>query len=710
MILLRAGSLEQVGELEAETLKVDMSERNSTASATMAMGTELTRNDWIMDTDWPGRSTVWRVRSRDNSYETSTATVNLEHVINSLRDVSIFGNVTPATILDQKGAKQCTARQAAEFILRHQSDWVLGDFDYDLSAPFSFNGETLYDAMEIISGALDGAEWQYDFSSYPFTLHIRDGRLGEVCEMRESRNMSTLRVSEDWSKTYTRIYPIGKNNIKLPEEYLSHNEEIYGRRDKIETDQSQGTVEMLRLWAEERLRKHSEPTVSIQISGLELSRSTGEDLDALILGRICQVAMPKYGTVIREKIVKLSWRDRLKEPESVTVTLCNSEDDVAKIISKSNSGGGRKAREEAEDHAWFVDTADHVAMVAEAIVGREGDSVDWSRVAEIIVDGTGISQSVTKAEEDIIKERSRITQTENKIALIVDANGIRPAQIVAAINNGGSEIKLSADHITLDGETVAKSLDGKEIICGDLSADQIICTNMKAMGAVDLSNGAWMGENSLGDSFIAVEKRTSGDTVTLVFSLAGGGTEEITFNKAGSVTPALSGSWSGGVLTIDSTPEPLAKLYYYLGKDVSWSGNTAKVSITSARSGSDPGTEVYSFDVSAQARYDAGKNSVTLSDPEWGEIVTNNTNSVRIDASNGQSKTANIYLDRGSWSGKNVYVYVKKDNAQGENLARLQVSVPSSGWSYSRVSVAEGYYRYDIKLNGTTVYAFSMNH
>lgn len=706
MKILRAGSLEQVGELEAESLKVDMSERDSKASATMAMGTELTRNDWIMDTDWPGMSTVWRVRSGDNAYETNTATVNLEHLINSLKDVSIFGNVTPATILDQKGAKQCTARQAAEFILRHQSDWVLGDFDYDLSAPFSFNGETLFDAMEIISGALDGAEWQYDFSSYPFTLHIRDGRLGEVCEMRESRNMSTLRVSEDWSKTYTRIYPIGKNNIKLPEEYLSRNEEVYGRRDKIVTDQSQGTVEMLRLWAEEWLRKHCEPMVSIQITGLELSRRTGENLDKLMLGRICRVPMPKYGTVIREKIVKLSWRDRLKEPESVNVTLCNSEDDVAKILSQSNSGGGRKAREEAEDHAWFVDTADHVAMVAEAIVGREGDSVDWSRVAEIIVDGTGISQSVTKAEEDIITERSRITQTENRIALIVDANGIRPAQIVAAINGGSSEIKLSADHITLDGEAVADSLSSQDIYCNDIHPSNAIIGYTTTDG-LNIAGGTFLyGDNDMREAIVDASVNESTNTLTL--KRANG--ETVTFKKAGSVTPALSGSWSGGVLTIDSTPAPLAKLYYYLGKSVSWSGNTAKVSITSARSGSDPGTEVYRFDVSAQARYDAGKNSVTLSDPEWGEIVTTNTNSVRIDASNGQGKTANIYMQTGSWSGKSVYVYVKKDNAQGENLARLLVSVPSSGWSYSRVSVAQGAWRYDIKLNGTTVYSFSMNH
>ena len=78
---------------------------------------------------------------------------------------------------------------------------------------------------------------------------------------------------------YTRIYPIGKKNLHITGDYLSQNEEIWGRKDKVETDQSKETEQMLRLWALDRLRRHCEPTVTITIGGLELSQATGEPLD-----------------------------------------------------------------------------------------------------------------------------------------------------------------------------------------------------------------------------------------------------------------------------------------------------------------------------------------------------------------------------------------------------------------------------------------------
>ena len=147
---------------------------------------------------------------------------------------------------------------------------------------------------------------------------------------------------------------------------------------KTETDQSITKKELLRAWAQDRLERHCEPNVTVTISALELAEATGEALDRFTLGYPCQVPLPEYGTTILERVTKLAWGDKLREPERVTVTLANQLNDVTNIIKQLSSSGGRNAgggaKAQEEDHAWIVDTADHVGLVAEAIIGKDGET------------------------------------------------------------------------------------------------------------------------------------------------------------------------------------------------------------------------------------------------------------------------------------------------------------------------------------------------
>lgn len=421
MIILQGQSLIGGEQFTPDSMGLNLSERQSTATVNVGPDAPgIAVNQWMQDNREPGKGIVWRVKAVDETYNTRSRVVTLEHLINSLRDISMFGEVKPKDMAGSASATTCTAKQAAQYVLSKQSIWTLGDFEYSTSAPFSFNGDDLFSAMEKISSALDDPWWDYDFSSMPFKLHIRKQTSAKQCEMRMGRNISTLRKTVDRTNMYTRIYPIGKKNLHIDGDYISRNEEIWGRKDKVETDQSQETKEALQLWALDRLKRHCEPIVTITVGGLELSEATGEPLDHLILGTICQVPLPEFGTTITERITKLSWKDKIKEAENVTATLCNARQDLATIISQQASGGGGGARaaakEAEEDHAWFVDTTDHVAMVAEAIVGREGQTVDWSRVAEIIVDGEGIHQKVVQAEEDIVTAFTDIEINESAIS------------------------------------------------------------------------------------------------------------------------------------------------------------------------------------------------------------------------------------------------------------------------------------------------------
>lgn len=429
MIKLIGQSLSRGAQIDAESIALNLMERQSTAALSLGPEEpEVAVGEWMLDDVEPGAGIVWRVKTVDDTFNTRTRAVTLEHIINTLRDVSMFGEHKTSTIAGDEKAKTVTARQAAEYVLAFQNIWTLGDFEYDMSAPFMFNGDDLFSAMEKISSALDDPWWEYDLTSLPFRLHIRHRSSAKTCEMRMGRNIATLRKTVDRSQMYTRIYPIGKKNLHIEGDFLSKNEGIWGRKDKVETDQSQETEEALRLWAQDRLNRHCEPLVTITIGGLELSRATGESLDHLTLGTMCQVPLPEFHTTITERITKLSWKDKVKEPESVTVTLCNIRQDLASIISQQAAGGGGGARaaakEAEEDHAWFVDTDSHVAMVAEAIIGRSEDGVDWSRVAEIIVDGEGIHDYVVAAQGSLVVAFGRMDMTDESMTTIYQKTGV----------------------------------------------------------------------------------------------------------------------------------------------------------------------------------------------------------------------------------------------------------------------------------------------
>ena len=419
MILLNGQSLKAKARFRAESMPLNLEERNSQATITVGPDApEISINDWLKDDTEPGKGIIWRVKTVRKQVETRTRTITLEHVIQTLKDVAMFGEITPKTITGNSSAAKCTARQAITYALGQQSVWRLGDLCENPSNPYTFNGESVYSALETVTGSLDGAQWEYDLGSLPFTVHIRKQPSGFQSEMRMRRNITTLSIQIDRSRMYTRHYPIGKNNLHISGNYLSKNEGVWGRVDKIETDQSLDTQEKLRAWSQERLDRHCEPLVTVTVTGLDLSEATGEPLDHIVVGRNCRMPLPEYGTTMTERVTKMAWADKIKEPKKVTVTLANQVEDVASIINSQSASSGRAgragAKKDEEDHAWFVDTTDHVAMVAEAVAG-EGASQNWSRVSEVLVDGQGIHQRVTKAEGEIVTQSAKIDVNERRI-------------------------------------------------------------------------------------------------------------------------------------------------------------------------------------------------------------------------------------------------------------------------------------------------------
>ena len=446
MILLSGHSLAQARRVPMEALSLQLRERDSSATMTPADMTGIGTDSWLLDDTGPGAGIVWRVASINRNYATRTPTVQLEHLISSLRDRILFGEVNAKTITGSTTATSCTAEQAVRYILGKQGDWALGQMDYNVSNPYKFDGDTLYDALETVTASLEDAWWTYDFTVYPFRLNIIRKPSGVACEMRPGRNLTTISKSISRSGMYTRFYPIGKDDLHLSTEYVEKNADIYGVISKTETDQSKDSEAELRRWANELLERHAEPTVSVTAEGLELAEATGESLDKLTLGRICRIPLEEFGTTIEERITELSYPDKIHAPEVVRITLANNRQDVTSIIADAikKGGGGRRgaARKDKEDHAWFEDTNDHVAMCAIGIIGKDAKGEpNWVRLSRLEVDENGIFGEVQSVQNDLVIANTRIDQNEERIQL--EANKFEEG--VATLTG---KITVQADRIT----------------------------------------------------------------------------------------------------------------------------------------------------------------------------------------------------------------------------------------------------------------------
>ena len=615
MILLSGHSRTAAKKIPLEALSLSLKERESTATMTPADMDGITMQSWMADDTEPGKDIVWRVRSIQQQFAVDTPTVQLEHVINVLRDRIIFGEVTPA---DMGGGDTCTAEQAVRFILGKQSDWKLGKFDFSTTeGAWKFDGDSLYEALSRVSDSLEEPWWTFDTTKYPFVLNIIKKPSGVACELRPGRNLSAVTKTIDKTGMYTRFYPIGKDDLKLSGNgYVSKNEDVYGVICKSEVDQSLETEAALRRRANARLRKHAHPTVEVQAEGVELAAATGESLDKLTLGRLCRIPLEEFNTTIEERIVSLDYRDKLGQPENVRITLSNKSDDakmdLARIIAQEiregagpsgrGRGGRGSAKQAKEDHAWFEDTDKHVAMCAVGIIGTDAQgNPNWTRLSRLEVNEDGIYGSVQSVQGDLVVAESRIQQTETSITQTVQAIGkdgkITAASICLAINNGSSEASISADRIRLDGQTTINDImtvsDRKVLIKTGMRVSGDIMTESLTLryGASSVT----MTEANLETTI--KQASVSGNTLTLT-PYAG---DPITFSRA---VASWDLGWSSGTFTAKAKPQNQSATTTIEQGTTSWDDKTVTIWIN-ARNSDHPSQSV-STGRYVQATYSGG--------------------------------------------------------------------------------------------------------
>lgn len=251
---------------------------------------------------------------------------------------------------------------------------------------------------------------------------------------------------------------------------------------------------------QEYLRKHKNPRISVEISLDELSSITGEPFDTFEIGKLCRLALSDYNVTVEKTISSLSFPDVYGSPRSINATLAEEEDTTINFIhdvdSKGGSGGGGGGGRKQDDlwkeyrtifeqddyhfglYAQRLNTAEEILQQAGLYIDANGvlifaDDNERQMGSKFRVTAEAISAEVTRATSAESGLSGRINVQADRISLVVEGTGanahIKPASIVAAINKSESTIKISADHIVLDGTTIADKLAGTEIVCNSIT-------------------------------------------------------------------------------------------------------------------------------------------------------------------------------------------------------------------------------------------------
>jgi phage minor structural protein len=139
-------------------------------------------------------------------------------------------------------------------------------------------------------------------------------QLGETKDItvKYGKNIKGLRAIIDTNEFATRIYPIGENNLVLPERYVEADSSIanilpYPITKKVEFSSCKDQ-EQLRDLAQEYIKKVSNPFINISVDFLELSKTKDyeeySNLFNLNLGDIVKVKHEKLGIYSELRVIK----------------------------------------------------------------------------------------------------------------------------------------------------------------------------------------------------------------------------------------------------------------------------------------------------------------------------------------------------------------------------------------------------------------------
>ena len=408
----------------------------SSCTITMRIDDEiqLALGDWALITSPHGHmSGVFYVKNIKTNYVTQQITITLEHTFGLLQEVVVFGEITPETI-GGTGVTTTNINTAINYMLDFQTErlWNLHQNDYpDISQGWKFTHQDVYSALETIKDNVPDCQWEFDQSILPWKVSLKAFPTTAIMEMRMSRNIESMTVTLDRSQMYTRVYPTGKKNLHIDSvnggsSYLEKNTATWGVISQVLTDSTIDSAALLKNWAQTNLDKHSVPSVSVSIGGIELSEATGEPLDALQIGRLCRIPLPEYNMTVTERIVELTWNNCILSEDQVQVTLADELKTIQGVLYQLTKSGhsGKKGSTskdcDLEEHEEKIEEFDNSDIWVNrdsvwAVCGRYDVYTDENGKVHLRIKDGGFLEVQRDGVYETVGTSQAIAEVDNKV-------------------------------------------------------------------------------------------------------------------------------------------------------------------------------------------------------------------------------------------------------------------------------------------------------
>lgn len=143
--------------------------------------------------------------------------------------------------------------------------------------------------------------------------------------IRYGKNLIGVEVTEDYSDIVTKLYPIGKDGLTLPNKFvISQNINAYnGPKIKAVEFNDAENIQQLQSLAEEYLNDNDKPKISIDIQFIDLRQTVEyaqfQFLEEVFLGDTVTILIKKLNLKKQAKVIKYVYNSLANSYDSITI-------------------------------------------------------------------------------------------------------------------------------------------------------------------------------------------------------------------------------------------------------------------------------------------------------------------------------------------------------------------------------------------------------
>lgn len=273
----------------------------------------------------------------EESSDNGSIVYKCEHVLATLIDKVLFGYHVIGNI-------GTYTADVIRYILSFQSDWVLGDCDFNHQFEYGWEQENLLSALfSVPKPFAEEYIWTFDTKHYPWTINLKkiDRSRKPGLYVRRSHNLLKLSRDQERTSICTKLYPLGYGegvnqlnicsvNDGLP--YLLAPQSIidqYGIVERVWVDRRYENAESLKAAAQSMLDELQEPLVQWSVDAAHLVYSANDARTAP--GEVVRIIDTERGVDFSTIITQVDFEHG--EIPKATLTIANKQTDIASLVA-----------------------------------------------------------------------------------------------------------------------------------------------------------------------------------------------------------------------------------------------------------------------------------------------------------------------------------------------------------------------------------------